>query len=334
MAAIVAIFPAITLSAISCDQAPTSLASPAPAATPVIHRTQRAASGGSTLELTTTVDRTDLTVADRLNLTFACTTRAAATIALPEIGAQLGDFTVASSAKTERLDPAGDRITTLAIVLEPFLSGDKSVPVLTFQATDGGRTLTLKTEPFTAHITAIADAKADARTPLEPAKSPVDLSIPAASRHIALYTTIAGVTVAIAAAFGFAAFASSRRQKQEADPAFRARRELEAVRTLLAQSSTRADASVAGERLFRAFATYLAHALHIPADTQPFAAIAAAVSTSSQLSADHRNDLSALLAELERTRFAPDAASVPAVQSLLDRAGMFINQTSPSEVRA
>lgn len=318
----------------SCDRAPNSPAAHAVPPTPTIHREQRAASGDFSVQLTTIADRTDLTVADRMNLAFTCTTRTAASITLPEIGAQLGDFTVASSAKSDRLDPTGNRITTLSIVLEPFLSGDKSVPPLTFQATDGSKTITLKTEPITAHITAIADAAADAKTPLEPAKSPVELNLPAASRRIALYATIAGVTVAIAAALGFAALTTSRRQKQQADPAFRARRELIATRTFLSQSSTRADASVASEHLFRAFATYLATALHIPADTQPSATIAAAISTSSTFSADQRNELNALLAELERIRFAPDAANVPAVQSLLDRVASFINQTSPSEVRA
>ncbi len=317
----------------ACEQSPAASNSPT-LTVPTIQRAQHTAAGEATLDLATTIDRTDLTVADRLNISFACTTRPVATLTLPEVGAELGDFTVASSAKSERLDPRGNRITTLALILEPFLAGNKVVPPLSFQAIDGGKTLTLKSEPITARVLPVADAKADAKTPLEPAKAPVAIAIPAASRRIALIATAAGTTVAIAAALGFAALASSRRRKREADPAFRARRDLDALRASLAQSSTRADASVASERLFRIFASYLSAALGIPAHTQPHSAIAAAIATSHRLTADQRNELNALLAELERTRFAPDAASMPSVQTLLDRVAIFINQASTQEVQA
>lgn len=324
---------AIAISVASCDKVPPAHVSPAPAV-PHIQRTQRTSAGEAILDLTTTIDRTDLSVADRLNITFACTTRADATLTFPEISAALGDFTVASSARSERLDPRGNRITTLSLILEPFLAGNKVLPPLAFEAIDTGKTLALKTDPITVHVVPIADANADAKTPLEPAKAPVGIALPARSHRTVLIATIAGVTVAIAAALSFAALASSRRQKREANPAFRARRELDAIRRTLGQSSTRAHASDAIARIFRAFAAYLSDGLGIPANTQPHATIAAAISLSPRFTADQRNELNALLAELERVRFAPDAASVPAAQTLLDRVSSFVDQASTREALA
>jgi hypothetical protein len=323
-------------SAWSCEQKrqpSTVSASPSPtsAVAPAVQRSQHTASGDALLDVATSVDRTDITVADRIRFSLTCTTRPSATLTLPDFEAQFGDFTVVSSSRHDQLAPSGNRETTVLLVLEPFLAAQKTIPSISVQALDAGRTLKLKTEPVVVQVAAVADPKADDKTPLEAPKTPVALILPANPSRLALWTTLGCALFASATALCFVAVASSRRSKREADPVFRVRRELEAVRTRLAQGTTRAHAAIASDDLFRCFAAYLAIVLDIPAGTQPHATITAAIAASPRLAFEDRTELNALLADLERTRFAPDGASIPIVQSLLDRVTAFVKRTSASE---
>ncbi len=313
----------------SCEHKPPAPStSPAPTPAPAIQRNQHTTSGDAFLHIATSIDRADITVADRLRFTLTCTTRRAATLTLPDFPAQFGDFTLVSSSKDERLSPSGDREITVQLVLEPFLAGAKTIPSISVQAIDTTRTLKLKTEPALVQVAAVADPAATDKTPLEAAKAPVALIVPTTPNRFTLWATLGCALLASATALCFATLSSSRRAKREADPAFRAGRDLENVRAKLARSTTSTHAGECCEELFLAFAPYLDAALGIPAGTQPHAAIAAAIATSPRLSFEDRTELNSLLADLERTRFAPGGASIPIVQSLLARAATFVGRAS------
>jgi hypothetical protein len=329
----------MSVGGLSCEKSPgtnstgSSTAPTTPVASPAIQRTQHTASGDAFLDVATTIDRTDLTVADRIHLTLVCSTRSAATLTLPEFGSQLGDFTVVSSSKNERSPDAARHEITLRLVLEPFLAGDKTIPPIAIQAADFGHTLKLSTDAVPIHVAAIADAKADAQTPLGAPKAPVDLIVPKKSSRVTLWTALGGGLLAALVALGFAAFTTARRAKRESDPTFQLRRRLDAVGRTLAEATTSAAAAATCEDLFRAFAPYLAITLGVPADTQPHARIASTITASDRLTFPQRDELNALLADLERARFAPDGVSIPIVRALLDRVTAFVDRTSMSEVR-
>ncbi len=324
----------VVLAEWSCERAPSGSSSIA--TVPPIQRTQHTQSGDAFLDVTMTIDKSELTVADRVRLTLTCTTRSGVELKLPEFGPSLGDFTIVSAVTNEQAGKSGDRETVTSFVLEPFLAGDKSIPPIPVRVVDAARTLNLQTEPATLKVSPVAGADASEKTPLEPAKGPVAILTPPRANRTLVWTISGCSALAIVTAFASIAISNSRRARREADPAFRVRRQLEQVRTLLGQAATHAEASAAAEKLFLAFAAFLRDAWSIPADTQPQARIAPLIASLDAMAFEQRTELSQLLADMERTRFAPGAASVLIVLSLLDRAVAVVDHTIPpasTEVR-
>jgi hypothetical protein len=92
-----------------------------------------AAAAGARPTVRLQVDRTSVTVADRVSIDLAAEAPPNWTAAWPEIDDALGDFTVAA-----RSEPAtsatGDRLTTRRLLtLEPFLPGKHTIPSLRFR---------------------------------------------------------------------------------------------------------------------------------------------------------------------------------------------------------
>jgi hypothetical protein len=319
-----------------------------------VKQDRRTASGDATLGVELTVDRVEMTVAERVYATLAVSTRAEAVVMLPEDGkaggfgglkepqrssgvpgsatpTTLGGFNVVSRDVSER-DEGAMRRTTVRYVLEPFLAGEKTIPALEVRAKDGGRSLSLKTEPVKVLVKAVAGEKDDASTPLEPLRATMEIAAPV-KRKITRGMIIAGgaALVGMLAAFGFM-IAHSRLRARPVDPVVRVHEGLSRVRTMLAADSSRAGATAAATELRRVFAEYLRDGVGLPADTQTGSELAAAAEQSS-VSAEAKAELVRLLGDMDRVRFAPDAAVGPVVEHLVTQCGTLVDGINAAGVR-
>lgn len=291
-------------------------------------RTQRTSSGAAVLELTTTVDRTSLTVAERVDLRLEAVSGIGATVTMPKIEQTLGGFTVVSS-QGEEVIRGGQRVSRLHVVLEPFLAGEKAIPALDVQAKEGSAVLSLKTEPVPVTVTPVAEADATAQTPLEPARAPVALVVavkPNPKKHALMWF---GGILAVAACGMLVGIVQVRRARHSLDAVAVVRRRLDAIRTVLKEGEDRRDAERAASDLHRALTKYLAAAWGIHSETQTLPMLAPALQVHPSLGAEARSHLIGLLTDMEQTRFAPDAASVPGVQRLVDRTAEFVEKFPP-----
>ena len=106
-----------------------------------------------------TLDRTTLTIADRLSLALEVTTDEAYEAELPGLGEKLESFGIVDyhTSRPELVEGNRTRITR-SYVLEPFLSGEYTVPpmTITFRARAGdGEPHELETEAVTVQVTSL-----------------------------------------------------------------------------------------------------------------------------------------------------------------------------------
>jgi hypothetical protein len=312
---------------------------------PAVKQERHSASGDSTLDVEFSVDRVEMSVAERVYATLVVTARPEAVITLPDVGSSdapsrnaavtggptpgttaktLGDFTVVSAERTEHIEGA-KRQTTLRVVLEPFLAGTKTIPPLEVKAKDGGKGFSVRTEAVSVNVLAAAAEKNNAQTPLEPARGPVALMAPAEKRlSRPMIIGGAAATVAVLAAFGFV-IAHSRGRKRGVTPLVRVLGGFDRVREMLAADGTRSGALAAASLLHEAFTEYLRDELAIPADTHTGRGLVAAVERTGTLTPAARADLVALTSDMERIRFAPDVASAAGVEQIVTRCAAWID---------
>lgn len=303
-----------------------------------VRQERHTSSGDSSLDLEFTVDRVEMSVAERVYATLTVTARPEAVITLPTPGEAtphtggapvqtLGDFTVVSSERTEAA-MGTLRTTTLRLVLEPFLAGSKIIPSLEVRAKDSGKGFSLRTEAVTVAVKPAAGDKDDAQMPLEPARAPMALAAPVTSR-VSRGMVIAGAaaTVAMLASFGFV-IAHSRKRGRAVDPLIRVRAGFARSRETLAGDPTQTGALAAASLLHTTISTYLRDAMHIPADTHTGSSLAASIDRAERMTPDAKAELTRLLSDLERLRFAPDAASAPGVEQLVTRCATWVDSVN------
>lgn len=332
---------ALALACAGCQRRSSNVEGTAPVASgnevrlPAIRQERHTASGDARLDLEFIVDRIDMTVAERVYATLIATARPEATVTMPDLGASLaegadpgprtlGGFTIVSSDTTDTIDGSSRR-TTLRVVLEPFLAGEKHIPSLEVRARDAGKGFSLRTEEVTINVRAVADKTASAQTPLEPARGPVALAAPTGRTSVCGAIVAGGAAaVAILAALGFVVARSGR--KREVDPAVRVRSEFERVRAMLVVDPSQAGARAAVNDLRAALAEYLRDAVGVPADTRTGADLSMAIQRSVLLTPDQRTELGRVLEEMERSQFAPDAASGAGAERLVARCAAWVDR--------
>lgn len=271
-----------------------------------------------------TADRARMTVADRLVVSISVDAEPGATVTMPEVGDKLGDFTVASSEVTP--STAGSTGSTLRLVLEPFLSGAKSVPALTFRAIKNGKLTTVSSEPISIPVTDVLTLKKGQAPPIAPAKPPIDLIEPAQRRWPAIL--LGGLAAgAYVSAFGIARL-SARRRRGPTDP-------IAAFRGVLDQANARCtpDAGTpttltALESVAGGLRTYLQQHLFIPAIGSSAPELVDRLRNTAHLPSDARAPLSRLIVDLDASRFAPDGANPDRARTLIAHALRILEATS------
>jgi hypothetical protein len=271
-----------------------------------------------------------MSVADRLILTFDVEATPGAIITLPQIGGTLGDFTVASSEAFPSPDASAHR--QLRVVLEPFLSGSKSIPALTFEATRDGRATSVMTEPMTIPVSDVLTLEKGETPPIARAKPPMDFDDPARARWpIILLGSLAGA--GYVGAFGLAML-NARRRRAITDPAA-------AFRAVLDDAGLRctpgADAASVESVLFAVAAglrRYLAQHTFIAANGASAPELIDRVRRAEHLPNAHRAAIERLIVELESARFAPDEATSDRARTLIAEAREVLAATSTTTVNA
>ena len=305
--------------------------SPTPAharaeALPGIERTVSAGDTAkdSLLTVRMTADRTRMTVADRLILTFDVQAAPGASIALPQIGEKLGDFTVASSESPAASGGSANR--QLRLVLEPFLNGSKAIPALTFKSTRDGQTTSVMTEPLSIPVSDVLTLEKDQTPPIAPAKPPIDFDEPARARWpIILIGSLAGA--GYVGAFGLAML-NARRRRASTDPvaAFGL-----ALRDADQRCSVGASAASVESALFAvasALRRYLSLHVRIPAIGASAPELIDRVRRAEHLSNTDRAAIERLIVELESARFAPGEATPDRALALIAQAREVLAATS------
>lgn len=269
------------------------------------------AAGEPVLRVRIALDRSRLTVADRLVLTLRAESDQDATITLPDVAETLGDFTVVSAEASSAATPSGQPIKSLRIVLEPFLSGKKTIPPLTFKASLGKnsiKTTTIASTPLNVPVSDVLTLSKEeaANPPLAPAKAPMDLVDSERGHWLA-------ITLGSVAGFGYlgafgGAWLAARRRRIALDPVGLFRADIHAARELL-RTQHENSAGAAMGRIAMGLRSYLTHQAMIPAIGASGPELARLVRDASSLDNATRARTERLVLDLDAARFAPGLQS-------------------------
>lgn len=333
---------AIVLVAAGCDQraASTPQASVAP-----IEQTVTAGAPDRPMGVChLTLDRSNMTVAERARLTLRIEIDAAVTDVtidppLPDPPAdRLGDFVVASRAVRTLPEQDGRRVTEHALTLEPFLDGSKAIPPLRIKFVTPEGTTEVVTDAATVQVESVLseqDRKAEV-LPLSPAPEVVALTAPTPPKDWRPAAIVAGSTAMGGLAITLLLVQRRRRRALPLDPVAHARRrlgQLQATITAAIAEPFGAESqklpSVASE-LAAVVRTYLQEALGVPA-------IGATVAELTQLARGHQvlaqqpEQLAQLLdtvRDLEHVAFAPEQPRAAVLAEHLATIDRFITHTA------
>lgn len=282
------------------------------------------ASKGSQLTVRMITDRTRMTVADRLVVTFDVQAAPGASITLPQFSDTLGDFTVASSESLPAATGSAER--QLRLVLEPFLNGSKTIPALTFKATKDGQTTSVMTEPLSIPVSDVLTLEKDQTPPIAPAKPPVDFDEPARARWpVILIGSLAGA--GYVGAFGLAML-NARRRRASTDPvaAFGLTLSDADQRCTVGTSAASVESALFG--IAAGLRRYLSLHVRIPAIGASAPELIDRVRRAEHLSNANRAAIERLVVELESARFAPGEATPDRARQLIAQAREVLAATS------
>lgn len=314
--------------------------------------------------MTLTVDRTTITVAERIALTLTIDTAPSFTAewASPQPGPPeppdglLGDLIVVEHLRRELPPTQPDRaLVEHTFVLEPMLDGAKTIPAIQFRVVEStaspeaaaagvaaAPSRGISTQPITIGVASLfspeeAEAADKAETTdVAPAREPIAMTIHR-SQSSATIAIIAGTAGAVVlGAVAWMVLASGRRRMPN-DPVADARRSLAEIRATL--ESGRADpfgtaaasAAGAGAKLAATIREYLQRHLGIAAIGATASELAAYLSeASSRVSPDIARDAASTLLGLEMELFAPggEQPRVAVLLEQLDAAERLVDSTA------
>ena len=148
------------------------------------------------LELTLLVTRDTITIAEELELVLEVNFAFGYEVTIPAIGQALSDFSITDYTVSPTQQRENDRLELRrTYVLEPFLSGEYTIPALTivYQKDDEEQTHELVTEPMTITVTSLLPEQMEELT-IRDIVGPVHLSTPP--------RTWLWITIAVASVLG------------------------------------------------------------------------------------------------------------------------------------
>jgi len=294
-----------------------------------IHR--KFENGPVTLLLST--DCKELTIADRLNLRIEVIAGEAYEVKLPGIGEKLDQFGIVDyhTSQPELMDGGKAKITR-SYVLEPFLSGDYTIPSMKVRFREknkkNAKDHVVETEPLTIRVKSLLPAKA-AHLKIHEIKPPVAMPGAWTSRVWAA----GGIGIVAALLGGLFWYRRRGRVRHEADliiPAHeRAFRELE---ELLAENLTaRGETKLFYQRVSDILRHYIEGRFGIPASGQTTQEFLEGLRSSDVLNKQYRPLLKTFLQHCDLVKFAEFQPATQDVRETFDSCKAFIMGTGEGE---
>lgn len=305
----------IALSACAaCLNAQTSTAAPVAAS-----QTLKASDRGLAVKVTVEIDRTELTVADRVVLIVSVDAPCGCTVDLPNTSQLAGFTTVWSRVEKVAATDAGREVTQQTTTLEPFLAGNKSIPELSITTRAGEASaaagqsvprgtlasVTVKSQPMPVHVTAIAPKEADAATPLNAGSVPLP-TIAAGGIRPMMVVIIGAACVTMGLAGGV--YIALRRTRREPTPLEVAYREMDELALRFGAVDQHAASSfhpALAAELGRVLRRFCADGLAICPRGASTGEVVPRLLVAGQISEVRRSEGAALLKRLDAAAYAP-----------------------------
>lgn len=283
-----------------------------------VRQTLEAIEGGVAVRVTIDVDRTELTVADRVVLTITIDAPLEVTVLLPKLDDFAG-FTHVSTTEGARASVAaseGSRVWR--VLLEPFLAGEKTIPPLEItaqvptplNASSGKKgkptSVKLKSQPIPIIVRPIAPKDANASTPLKSASMVLPGAVPEQATQKFILALAAGTGIVSAIAGGV--MMSRRRSGRVESPLAAATRELDLIAT---RAGAEGLPSAVAADIGRVLRAYCVDGLELAAPGATSAELASALRAASSIPDATSAEGAALLRRLDVLAFAPAGSRGP-----------------------
>lgn len=277
---------------------------------------------------TVRVSHKELTIADRLRLELAARADEAFDVNLPEFGEKLEQFGIVEYfTPPPELVEDGKVKTIKRYVLEPFLSGDYTIPPMrvTFGKKGEEKKSQLESEALTVRVTSLLPEKV-AELTIRGIAPPVALP---RKEPIWVYAAIALVALGLAAALGI------RLWLKRSSPVVRVQRPAHEIAYDALQALIEQDLVAEGQvkAFYLALSTILRHyiesrfGLHAPERTTE--EFLQELRSTDQLEASHKALLKRFLLHCDLVKFAEHAPSEEEIQQAFDACKQFIAETIP-----
>jgi len=276
-------------------------------------------------------DRREATIADRIRLTIEAFADEAYEVELPRFGEKLEQFGIVDyhTSQPALVDDSTRRVGR-SYVLEPFLSGEYTIPPMTVRFSKSGEDTvhTLETEPMTISIASLLDEEV-AELDIRDDAAPVEIPRP----PLPWGWLGGGAGAALLAAAGVVWWLR-RRRPSAAAAAAREPAHLAAFRALEALVAE----DLVGQGRVKAFyqgvsgilRTYIENRFGLHAPEQTTEEFLLAIRSGSALPAEYRPLLEEFLAHCDMVKFAELQPTSEQIQKTFDSCKSFIAGTAPA----
>jgi len=291
------------------------------------------------VSLTVSTDRKELSIADRLNLTLTVEHDESYQVELPAFGDKLEAFGIVDYRTTPPALVGTNRVRLArTYTLEPFLSGDYTIPAMTLRFTPASnvvadaaaKTYTLESEPFTIRVTSLLPADVAGLT-LREIGPPVDLP-PPDWRPVA--AGAAALALILALAYGLWRRYTNRRRAAWVPPPRPAHEiAFDELRALVDRHLVEAgEVKLFYQEVSGILRRYIENRFGLRAPEQTTEEFLATLGRTDQLAPPQRTLLQHFLGHCDMVKFAEYPPTTEDIQGTFDACKNFIMETRPAPV--
>jgi len=276
------------------------------------------------------VDRSEITIADRMTLSIAATIEEAYQVELPSFGEQLEQFGIVDyHTVPPRLIEDGRTRTTRSYILEPFLSGDYTIPPMTLRfwkaGEDESEVHEITTDELTIQVTSLLPEDMGDLT-IHDIQPPVELP----SSHSLRLWLASGAAAILLLGTGAALWRRRRQRDEEAEAGIPAHETAYAeLEQLIAEDLTgQGQIKLFHQRLSDILRRYIGNRFGIRAPEQTTEEFLAGVRAGVELSPEYAPLLGDFLGHCDLVKFAEHQPDPAEVQGAFDTCKTFIAETA------
>ena len=290
-----------------------------------------AALSSNDAQVTATVSKTDVQIAEPFQLELTVTAPDGARVSLPPMGDQLGEFDVIDTQDIADIPSdasAGQRIWKRRMTLESIVAGDLQIPALDIQVADGAESQTLRalkslsTQPISVRVLSVLEGRADP-TQFRDIQSVVDIKVPQPESYAWVWWTVGAMGTA---SFVAATIAVVARRKTWLTPAQWAERELDAIQSSVAMQAN--DSETISRELSTVLRDFLELQFEISAPVQTTQELLSDVNHRKILQPELAKRFSKLFAIADEAKFAGLSLTESQLNKVFDKARSAIAEAS------